>query len=79
MVVGEKIYLDQIAVGEPRTYLADNGEEIVLQIDHISNVSSGFRGESMSCFHIIALFYQLIAHLIVCVHVLASSCLCILE
>lgn len=51
MVVGEKIYLDQIAVGEPRTYLADNGEEIVLQIDHISNVSSGFRGESMSCFH----------------------------
>lgn len=45
----EKIYLDQIAMGAPRTYLADNGEEIVIQIDSRSNVPSGVRGESMSC------------------------------
>ncbi|BFZ13611.1 hypothetical protein BsWGS_16650 [Bradybaena similaris] len=39
----EKIYLDQIAMGAPRTYLADNGEEIIIQIDSRSNVPSGVR------------------------------------
>ncbi|CAG5119675.1 unnamed protein product [Candidula unifasciata] len=29
----ERIYLDQIAMGAPRSFLADNGEEIVVQID----------------------------------------------
>ncbi|XP_059151259.1 uncharacterized protein LOC131937672 isoform X2 [Physella acuta] len=39
----EKIYIDQLAFGAPRSYYADNGEEIIIQTDSRSNIPSGQR------------------------------------
>ncbi|CAL1531443.1 unnamed protein product [Lymnaea stagnalis] len=39
----EKIYIDQIAAGAPRSFYADNGEEIIVQTDSRSNIPSGQR------------------------------------
>ncbi|XP_059170403.1 uncharacterized protein LOC131951951, partial [Physella acuta] len=39
----EKIYIDQLAYDAPRSYYADNGEEIIIQTDSRSNIPSGQR------------------------------------
>uniref|UniRef100_A0A2C9LQL9 FAS1 domain-containing protein n=1 Tax=Biomphalaria glabrata TaxID=6526 RepID=A0A2C9LQL9_BIOGL len=33
MTSREKIYIDQLAVGAPRSFYADNGEELIVQVD----------------------------------------------
>uniref|UniRef100_A0A2C9LYV2 FAS1 domain-containing protein n=1 Tax=Biomphalaria glabrata TaxID=6526 RepID=A0A2C9LYV2_BIOGL len=33
MTSREKIYIDQLAVGAPRKFYADNGEELIVQVD----------------------------------------------
>ncbi|XP_055873248.1 fasciclin-1-like [Biomphalaria glabrata] len=43
MTYREKIYIDQLAVGAPRSFYADNGEELIVQLDSRSNIPSGQR------------------------------------
>ncbi|KAH9496778.1 hypothetical protein Btru_009398 [Bulinus truncatus] len=43
MTFREKIYIDQLAPGARKTFKADNGEEIIIQLDLRSDIPSGQR------------------------------------
>lgn len=42
----EVIYIDRLALGAPKRYIADNGEEVVIQVSSRSNLPSSQRCES---------------------------------